>query len=68
MRIDLRTYPDNGVHGGGLTLKNTRDGVKLEIKRTVGGSHVCHRRCIDGGSELQLEGYSLLKFLMLFVM
>ena len=26
---DLRTYLDNGVHGGGLTLNNTRDGVKL---------------------------------------
>ena len=42
--IDLRTYPDNEVHGGGLTLNNTRDGVKLEIKRTVGGSGnmTCH--------------------------
>ena len=36
--IDLRTFPDNGVHGGGLTLNNTRDGVKLEIKRKVEGS------------------------------
>ena len=36
--IDLRTYPDNRVHGNGLTLNNTRDGVKLEIKRIVGGS------------------------------
>ena len=29
--IDLRTFPDNGIHGDGLTLNNTRDGVKLEI-------------------------------------
>ena len=36
--IDLRTYPDNGVHGGGLTLNNTRDSVKLEIKKKVGSS------------------------------
>ena len=36
--IDLRTYPDNDVHGGGLTLNNTRDGVKLEIERKVGDS------------------------------
>ena len=42
--IDLRTFPDNGIHGGGLTLNNTRDGVKLEIKRKVGGSEnmTCH--------------------------
>ena len=42
--IDLRTYPDNGIHGGCLTLNNTRDGVKLEIKRKVGGSGnmTCH--------------------------
>ena len=30
--IDLRTFPDNGIHGGGLHVNNTRDGVKLEIK------------------------------------
>ena len=42
--IDLRTYPDNDIHGGGLTLNNIRDGVKLEIKRKVGGSGnmTCH--------------------------
>ena len=38
--IDLRTYPDNGIHGGGFTLNNTRDGIKLEIKRQKGGSGV----------------------------
>ena len=36
--IDLRTHPDNTLHGGGMPLTNTRDGVKLEIKRKVGGS------------------------------
>lgn len=36
--IDLRTHPDNNIHGGGLVLNNTRDGVKLEMKRKVGGS------------------------------
>ena len=42
--VDLRTYPDNAIHGGGLTLNITRDGVKLEIKRKVGGSGnmTCH--------------------------
>ena len=36
--IDLRTFPDNGIHGGGLHVNNTRDGVKLEIKRKTGGT------------------------------
>ena len=40
--IDLRTYPDNDIHGGSLTLNNTRDGVKLEMKRKVGGSGSYH--------------------------
>ena len=42
--IDLRTFPDNGIHGGGLFLNNTRDGVKLEIKRKTGGTGniTCH--------------------------
>ena len=36
--IDLRTYYDNNMHRGGLVLNSTKDGVKLEIKRTIGGS------------------------------
>jgi len=36
--IDLRTYPDNGIHGNGLVLNSTKDGVKLEMKRKTGGS------------------------------
>ena len=42
--IDLRTYPDNDIHAGGLTLNSTRNGVKHEIKRKVGGSGnmTCH--------------------------
>ena len=42
--VDLRTFPDNDIHGGGLVLNNTRDGVKLEIKRQTGGSGnmTCH--------------------------
>ena len=36
--IDLRIHPDNDIHGGGLFLKNTQDGVKIEIKRQTGGS------------------------------
>ena len=36
--IDLRTFTDNGIHGGGLHINTTREGVKLEIKRKTGGS------------------------------
>ena len=31
--VDTRTHPDNNIHGGGLALNNTHDGVKIEIKR-----------------------------------
>ena len=34
----MRSYADDNIHGGALLLNNTRDGVKLEIKRKVGGS------------------------------
>ena len=36
--IDLRSHADNEIHGSGLSLKDTRDGVKLEIRRKVDGS------------------------------
>ncbi|KAK3747203.1 hypothetical protein QZH41_004130 [Actinostola sp. cb2023] len=36
--IDLRTFADNKIHGNGLLLNSTKDGVKLEMKRKVGGS------------------------------
>ena len=36
--IDLRTFHDNEIHGGGLYVNNTRDGVKLEIKRKKSGT------------------------------
>ena len=36
--IDLRTHSDNNIHGSGLALRDTIDGVKLEIRRTTGGS------------------------------
>ena len=42
--IDLRSQPDNDIHGGGLFLNNTRDGVKTKIKRQTSGSGniTCH--------------------------
>ena len=36
--IDLRTHSDSNIHGFGLALRDTQDGVKLEIRRTTGGS------------------------------
>ena len=38
--IDLRTYPDNDIHGNGLHMYATRDGVTLEIKREKVGTRV----------------------------
>ena len=42
--IDLRTFPDPEIHGGGFALDSTCDGVKLEIRRKAGGSGkvTCH--------------------------
>ena len=42
--IDLRTYPDNDIHGNGLKIVATRDGVALEIRREKVGTRVltCH--------------------------
>ena len=36
--IDLRTFPDGEIHGGGFTLDSTSDGVKLGIRRKAGGT------------------------------
>ena len=38
--IDLRSYPDNNVHGNGLELPSTRDGIRLEINREKTGGRV----------------------------
>ena len=31
--FDFRTSPENGLHGGGIQLKNTTDGINLHIKK-----------------------------------
>ena len=36
--IDLRSMADNDLHGSGLRLVNTKDGVLLEIERSTSGS------------------------------
>ena len=33
--IDLRSMEDTQLHGSGLRLVNTKDGVQLEIERTT---------------------------------
>ena len=38
--IDLRSYPDNNVHGNGLELTSTRDGIRLEINREKTGGRI----------------------------
>ena len=42
--IDLRSMEDTKLHGSGLRLVNTKDGVQLEIERTTSGSGAmkCH--------------------------
>ena len=44
--VDLRTFPDEKIHGGGFNLDTTHDGVKLEIRRTAksddSGKITCH--------------------------
>ena len=36
--IDLRSMKDGNMHGSGIRLVNTKDGVQLEIQRTRSGS------------------------------
>ena len=36
--IDLRSMKDNDLHGSGMRLVNTKDGVHLSISRTASGS------------------------------
>ena len=36
--VDLRSMRNNNLHGSGLKLVNTKDGVNLSIKRTASGS------------------------------
>ena len=36
--IDLRTFPDEEIHGGGFNLNDSKNGVRLVINRKAGGS------------------------------
>ena len=63
--IDLRTFPDEVIHGGGFTLDSTRDGVKLEIRRKAGGSGkiTCYMYVVsDAIVEIMNSGLSSIKY------
>ena len=36
--IDLRSMKENNLHGSGLRLVNTKEGVQLSIKRNTSGN------------------------------
>ena len=49
--IDLQTFPDKDIHGGGFTLDSTSDGIKLEIRKDY-LLHVCSFRRPSRNNEL----------------
>lgn len=58
--IDLRSYPDNSIHGNGLHLSSTKDGVKIEMKRTSAGSiNVTCYMFVIGDGLLEFENNDL---------
>ena len=63
--IDLRTFPDEVIHGGGFTLDSTKDGVKLEIRRKAGGSGkiTCYMYVVsDAIVEIMNSGLDSIKY------
>ena len=63
--IDLRTFPDPEIHGGGFALDSTCDGVKLEIRRKAGGSGkvTCYMYIVsDAIVEVMNGGLSSIKY------
>ena len=62
--IDLRSHADNEIHGSGLALKDTRDGVKLEIRRKVGveGNITCDM-FIVADALMQIKNSNLIAIL-----
>ena len=64
--IDLRTFPDEGIHGGGFSLDSTSsDGVKLEIRRKAGGSGkvTCYIYVVsDAIVEIMNSGLASIKY------
>ena len=63
--IDLRTFPDEEIHGGGFALDSTSDGVKLEIRRKAGGSGkvTCYIYIVsDAILEVMDSGFRSIKY------
>ena len=63
--IDLRTFPDEVIHGSGFSLDSTSDGVKLEIRRKAGGSGkiTCYMYVVsDALVEIMNSGLSSIKY------
>ena len=63
--IDLRTFPDEEIHGSGFALDSTSDGVKLEIRRKAGGSGkvTCYIFIVsDAIAEVMNGGLSSIKY------
>ena len=63
--IDLRTHPDNDIHGGGFLLNNTRDGVTIEIRRQTGGlgSITCNMFLVaDAVMEIESSNLHSIKY------
>ena len=58
--IDMRTMPDQNMHGSGTRIVNSTDGVQLEIERKTEGSGdvKCHVFVI-ADSQLNLMGSQL---------
>ena len=62
--VDLRTTEDNDIHGQGLKLVSTQDGVTLEIKRTKNSSAGATDRInchifVVGDAQMNVEGNQL---------
>ena len=63
--IDLRTFPDEVIHGSGFSLDSTSDGVKLEIRRKTGGSGkiTCYVYIVsDALVEIMKSGLASIKY------
>ena len=62
--VDLRTSDDNNIHGQGLKLQNTQDGVTLEIRRTLntGAGNTDRINCyifVVSDAQMSIEGNQL---------
>ena len=60
--VDMRTTDDDGLHGQGLKLQNTQDGVTVEIRRTKHNSDTTKYNCyvfVVSDAQMSIEGNQL---------